>query len=89
MAAPLSTFDLKCRTGAAIPIEERSQDEVLYQTGRTKRGTMETIRVVSPGSSAVNPAFDVTPARFIAGIVTERGIVKPGDARVRKWIKEG
>lgn len=75
VAAPTSTFDFSCPSGNEIVIEERSQDEVLYQTGPDSEGVMRTIRVASPGSEAHNPAFDVTPAKFIRGIITEKGIV--------------
>ena len=76
VAAPLSTFDHNCPTGKDIPIEERSQDEVLYQTGTDEDGKMHKILVCAPGSSAFNPAFDVTPAKFITGFITEMGIFK-------------
>jgi len=72
VAAPSSTFDKNCQTGKDIPIEERSQDEVLYQTGPNN----QKILVCSPGSPALNPAFDVTPNELISGIITEQGIVK-------------
>ena len=68
---------MNCKTGKDIPIEERSQDEVLYQTGPDEDGKMRKILVASPGSKALNPAFDVTPAKYIKGIITEKGIVKP------------
>jgi len=84
IAAPTSTFDINCKSGKHIPIEERSQDEVLYQTGPTKKGNMETILVASSGSEAFNPAFDVTPAKFITGIITEKGIVKPDIEVIKK-----
>ncbi|OGC07566.1 S-methyl-5-thioribose-1-phosphate isomerase [candidate division WOR-1 bacterium RIFOXYD2_FULL_36_8] len=77
VAAPTSTFDLNCKTGKDIPIEERSQKEVLYQTGPNKDGKIEEILVASPSSSALNPAFDVTPSELITGIITEKGIIKP------------
>ena len=86
VAAPTSTFDLKCQSGKDIPIEERSADEVLYQTGPTKRGKIEQILVCSPGSKAFNPAFDVTPAEYITGIITEKGVIKPQE--VKKWTGE-
>jgi len=76
VAAPSSTFDMNCKNGKDIPIEERSQDEVLYQSGITKDGRREEILVASPGSKALNPAFDVTPAKYITGIITEKGIIK-------------
>jgi len=75
VAAPTSTFDQNCPTGRDIPIEERDQHEVLYQTGPDDNGIMHRILVCSPGSDAFNPAFDVTPAKYITGIITEKGIV--------------
>jgi eIF-2B alpha/beta/delta-like uncharacterized protein len=83
VAAPLSTFDLRMRTGHSIPIEERSEDEVLYQTGPDAKGKMQKIRVASPGSHARNPGFDVTPAKLVKGIITEQGIIKPGRRQIR------
>lgn len=79
VAAPSSTIDPNCPNGENIPIEQRSEDEVLYQTGPTKEGKMETILVASPGSPAENPAFDVTPAEYVTGIITENGIFAPED----------
>jgi methylthioribose-1-phosphate isomerase len=78
VAAPLATVDVHCRTGAAIPIEERGEHEVLFAEGPDADGHLRTIRVASPAARARNPAFDVTPARLIAGIITEKGIVAPG-----------
>lgn len=80
IAAPTSTIDPLCPTGAMIPIEERSQDEVLWQSGITSDGRHEKILVCSPGSTAFNPAFDVTPAKYITGIITELGIIEPNRA---------
>ncbi|MBC8395419.1 MAG: S-methyl-5-thioribose-1-phosphate isomerase [Candidatus Marinimicrobia bacterium] len=70
IAAPISTIDFRCLTGNDIPIEERDKNEVLDLNG---------IRVASEGSSALNPAFDVTPAKYITGIITERGMFNPGE----------
>jgi methylthioribose-1-phosphate isomerase len=68
IAAPLSTIDMKTATGADIPIEERDRDEVIRGFGTQ----------TAPDSVQVyNPAFDVTPSRYISGIITERGIIKP------------
>lgn len=80
VAAPLSTFDHSTATGEGIEIEQRSSREVHYQTGPDTSGKMHTIRVTNPGSDAINPAFDVTPAELISGIITENGIIKPGNA---------
>ncbi len=76
VAAPSSTFDKDCPTGKDIPIEERSQQEVLYQTGPDENGKMRKILICNPSSEAYNPAFDVTPAKYITGIITEMGIMK-------------
>ena len=77
VAAPWSTIDLDTATGRDIEIEERSADEVNYQTGPDAEGKLHTIRVSNPGSDALNPAFDVTPAEFIQGFITEKGILTP------------
>ncbi len=84
VAAPFSTFDLGCPDGAHIPIEERSEEEVLTQTGPDADGKIRTIRVCAPESKAINPAFDVTPASLIKGIITERGIIKPNEKEILK-----
>ena len=70
VAAPISTFDRKIKNGKQIPIEERSEDEVLFLNER---------RIAPKGSRALNPAFDVTPARYVKGFITERGLLKPGE----------
>jgi methylthioribose-1-phosphate isomerase len=72
---PFSTIDWSIGDGVReIPIEERSSREVTHLTGQTDSGAIATVRVVAPGSAAANPAFDVTPARLVTGLVTERGI---------------
>ena len=72
IAAPSSTFDLSCISGQDIVVEERDEDEVLYMSGLTKKGHMEEILVCNPGSHAFNPAFDITPSKFISGYITEK-----------------
>lgn len=79
IAAPTSTIDYNCPDGSHIIIEERSGDEVLYQEGLTDDGRKEKILVSSPGSSALNPAFDVTPAGLITGFITENGVITEKD----------
>jgi S-methyl-5-thioribose-1-phosphate isomerase len=81
IAVPFSTIDFSITDGTQITIEARSEDEVLSYTGPDSEGIMHTIRMASPGSHAMNPAFDVTPARFITGFITEKGIIKPGEIR--------
>ena len=73
-ALPLSTIDWSLEQGRDIPIEERSAMEVTHITGRTSSGAMETVRVVPEGSPALNLAFDVTPARLVTALITERGL---------------
>ncbi len=74
VAMPHSTIDWNLERGADIPIEERSPDEVLKMTGRLPDGSIVTTDIAAPGSPALNPAFDVTPARYVTGFITERGI---------------
>ncbi len=75
VALPHSTIDWTVADGVRdIPIEERSAREVTHMTGRTESGKIATVEVSAPGSRAANPAFDVTPARLITGLMTERGV---------------
>ena len=74
VALPYSTIDWTLSDGMKIPIEERGADEVLRMAGRTVSGEVVTVDIAAPGSPARNPAFDVTPARLVTGLVTERGI---------------
>jgi methylthioribose-1-phosphate isomerase len=67
-AAPVSTFDFSLASGMEIPIEERSEDEVCYVGAE---------RICPEGVRARNPAFDVTPAKYVTGIITEIGVKKP------------
>jgi len=75
VAVPGSTIDWSIRDGLRdIPIEERSATEVTTVTGRAMDGSIATIRVAPSDSPAAYPAFDVTPARLLSGLITERGI---------------
>jgi len=87
IAAPTSTIDITCKSGSDIIIEERSPDEVLYQEGPGEDGKNHKILVCSPGSAALNPAFDVTPRKFITGIITEKGLIRPGEENIRNLLK--
>lgn len=74
VASPSSTIDWTVADGITeIPIEERSADEVNEVTGRMADGTIAAVRVTPLGSRGANPAFDVTPARLVTGLITERG----------------
>jgi methylthioribose-1-phosphate isomerase len=75
VALPSSTIDWTINDGAQdVEIEERSAKEVTHVLGRGADGRVQTFEITSPGSRAANPAFDVTPARLVTGLVTERGI---------------
>ena len=73
VALPASTIDWTLEDGAAIPIEERSGDELRRVSGRDANGELVTVEILPAGSGVANPAFDVTPARLVSGLVTERG----------------
>lgn len=80
VAAPAATIDLQCPDGLSIPIEERGAEEVAYMFGKDESADRIARIRISPESSTVkNPAFDVTPAKYITGIITERGIFKPAE----------
>ena len=75
---PSPTIDFSIADGVAeIPIEQRAADEVATVTGRTADGRVETVRIVPEGSTVANYGFDVTPARLVSGLITERGIIAP------------
>ena len=82
VAAPTTTIDPDCPTGADIPIEERSEDEVKYTWGWSDEGVFMRVRTTPDSSPARNPAFDVTPAELVAGIITEKGIVEASVAGI-------
>jgi S-methyl-5-thioribose-1-phosphate isomerase len=88
VAIPLSTIDWNLKSGFDIPIEERSEHEVLgawgvMETANSKAGKRAYVRVANPTSGARNPGFDVTPADLITGIITPKGIFKPREL----WAK--
>ncbi|MEZ5895579.1 MAG: S-methyl-5-thioribose-1-phosphate isomerase [Parvularculaceae bacterium] len=80
VALPHTTIDWSIADGVRdIPIEERHTDEVTRMTGRTAAGAIETVEIVAEGSKAANYAFDVTPARLVTGLITERGVCKASE----------
>jgi len=73
---PSPTIDFTLNDGLAeIPIEQRAADEVALMSGKTKDGRVETVQIVPDGSPVANYGFDVTPARLITGLITERGVI--------------
>jgi methylthioribose-1-phosphate isomerase len=76
VALPSPSIDFSVHDGIReIPIEQRSADEVANITGLTPDGRVETVTIMAPGSPVANYAFDVTPARYVTGLITERGVI--------------
>src|SRR6476619_4940298 len=89
VALPSPTIDFSIDDGIRqIPIEQRNADEVANMTGRTADGRIETVRVVPAGSPVANYAFDVTPARLVTGLITERGLLRPERAALASAFPE-
>ena len=89
VALPSSTFDFSMLDGIKeIPIEERDPSEVRYITGKTGINTIETIQICPDTTPARNWGFDITPARFITGLITERGICKASENDIFKLYPE-
>jgi methylthioribose-1-phosphate isomerase len=89
VALPSPTIDFTVKDGVAdIPIEQRSADEVATMTGRAADGRIETVRIVPDGSAVANYGFDVTPARLVTGLITERGVVGASREALAKAFPE-
>ena len=89
VALPHSTLDMRVADGVReIPIEERAPEEVTDITGQDSEGCITRIRVAAAGSHAANPAFDVTPARLVTGLITERGRVAATEAALAALYPE-
>lgn len=79
IAAPQSTLDFACASGAEIVIEDRGSEELCLLHGLNEDGKPATLRQAAAGTPALNPAFDVTPAALIKAIITERGCIAPAE----------
>ena len=89
VALPSPTIDFTVSDGLAeIPIEQRAPDEVINMTGKTKDGRIETVKVVPDGSPVANYGFDVTPARLVTGLITERGVIAASRAALAQMFPE-
>jgi methylthioribose-1-phosphate isomerase len=88
VALPSSTIDWTLASGDRIPIEERASGEVTKMTGRLPDGSVATVDIAAPGSTAANPAFDVTPARLVTQFITERGICEASQKGLRSLFPE-
>ncbi|MBW6521428.1 MAG: S-methyl-5-thioribose-1-phosphate isomerase [Desulfoarculaceae bacterium] len=89
VALPSSTFDWELEDGTRIPIEQRSGDEITRISGMNDNtGRIETVRLAANGTQAVNYSFDVTPARLISGLITERGIIQANKEAIHALFPE-
>src|SRR6202048_4528934 len=89
VALPSPTIDFSIDDGIReIPIEQRGAEEVTHMTGRTADGRIETVRIVPDNSPVANYGFDVTPARLVTGLITERGVLKPDRAALSAAFPE-
>jgi len=89
VALPSPTIDFSVSDGLTeIPIEQRSPDEVATMTGKTKDGRIETVQIIPDGSAVANYGFDVTPARLITGLITERGVIGANRAALAEAFPE-
>jgi len=89
VALPSSTFDWEICDGVRdIPIEQRSDDEINFVTGQTAGGDLATVRISPTDTVAANYGFDVTPARLISGLITERGICKASEDEIMALYPE-
>jgi methylthioribose-1-phosphate isomerase len=79
VALPFSTFDAATACGNDVPIEERSMDEVQYIYGANEAGEQNRVRLCASSTVARNPAFDITPAEFVTGYITEHGVLTQAD----------
>jgi len=89
VALPSPTIDFAVSDGVAeIPIEQRGAEEVTTMTGVTADGRIESVRIVPAGSNVANYGFDVTPARLVTGLITERGVISADRAALAKAFPE-
>ena len=88
VAAPISSIDFNICDGLKeIPIEERDSDEVTSITGLNSNKKLETVSIIPENAKAINYAFDVTPAKFITKIITEKGNVNPDKESITNLLK--
>ncbi len=87
VAMPTSTLDLALTSGRDIPIEERSAREVTHLAGRDAGGRVVEVQIAADGVAAANPAFDVTPARLVSGLITEHGLVAAREDALRALMR--
>jgi methylthioribose-1-phosphate isomerase len=89
VALPSPSIDWRVRDGLRdIPIENRPEREVTHISGKLADGSVASVALTPEGSAAANPAFDVTPARLVTGLVTERGVTEASEAGLRRLFPD-
>lgn len=88
VALPSSTFDWKLDNGMNIPIEQRSGKEITTISGKDENGEIKTVTLTASGTKAANYSFDVTPARLLTGLITERGVIKAEMKEIHRLFPE-
>ena len=88
VALPSSTFDWNLDKGSEIPIEQRSGKEITTITGPTNNDIMETVALTADTTRALNYSFDITPARLVTAIITERGVVEAEESAIHNMFPE-
>ncbi len=88
VALPSSTFDWNLDNGMEIPIEQRSEEEITKVSGKTENDDIISVEIAAPGTRAANHGFDITPARLVTGLITERGIVAPNREAIHSLYPE-
>jgi methylthioribose-1-phosphate isomerase len=88
VALPSSTFDWNLDKGIEIPIEQRSGEEITTISGKDEQGRITTVTLTADGTKAANYSFDVTPARLVTGLITERGVVKAEKNAIHRLFPE-
>ncbi len=87
VALPGSSFDLSLRSGGEIPIEERSEEEVTHMEGLVDN-KIKKLRITTENARVKNYGFDVTPARLVTKLITEKGICNPDEQEIRKTLEK-
>jgi methylthioribose-1-phosphate isomerase len=88
VALPSSTFDWKLDNGRDIPIEQRGGEEITTLIGKDSGGVLRTVMLAKENTRAANYSFDVTPARLVTSLITERGLVKAERSAIRRLFPE-
>ncbi len=89
VALPSSTFDWNLDNGMDIPIEQRAGEEITSISGKDDNSIIRTVQLTADGTKAKNYSFDITPARLISGLITERGVVKAEKQAIHQLFPEG